>query len=292
MLKIIRKIYQIIRYGLLQRNIFYITSPLRTSPQFIVIGVGRGGTTSLFHYLSQHPCIEGSAYDELGFFDDNFHLGLNWYRSLFPTKFTKNKIEKKYGKFLTYEVTPQYIRRPWVAKRILQTFPKMKFILLLRNPIDRTLSHYYLAKRTNHKILQDKDGILSFDAIVHRDIESISRFEKGKSDLDENYFRDFIEKTFLGRGLYVQFLREWFKVYDKEHFLILSTEELANNTQNTLNKIFKFLKITEFEIPNIQKHNIGKYDPMNDDTRKKLVEFFEKYNQSLYKLLGKDFGWK
>ena len=99
MLKIIRKIYQIIRYGLLQRNIFYITSPLRTSPQVIVIGVGRGGTTSLFHYLSQHPCIEGSAYDELGFFDDNFHLGLNWYRSLFPTKFTKNKIEKNMENF-------------------------------------------------------------------------------------------------------------------------------------------------------------------------------------------------
>ena len=38
-------------------------------PNFLVIGVGCGGTTSLYHYLSQHPSIVESAYDELGYFD-------------------------------------------------------------------------------------------------------------------------------------------------------------------------------------------------------------------------------
>ena len=54
-------------------------------PDFFVIGVVRGGTTSMYHYLDQHPSIVKSAYDELGFFDDNFKLGWKWYRSLFPT---------------------------------------------------------------------------------------------------------------------------------------------------------------------------------------------------------------
>ena len=58
---------------------------------FFVIGVVRSGTTSMYHYLDQHPSIVKSAYDELGFFDDNFRLGWSWYRSLFPTQMKKQK---------------------------------------------------------------------------------------------------------------------------------------------------------------------------------------------------------
>ena len=114
----LRNTYQKFRYGFCARPATYITSPLRVLPDFFVIGAVRSGTTSLFHYLGQHPCIESSAYDEIGYFDDNFHLGLSWYKSLFPTKFTKNKIKNKHGKFLTYDVTPFYIYNPLVAKRI------------------------------------------------------------------------------------------------------------------------------------------------------------------------------
>ena len=103
--KSIKKIYQKILYGLIKRNYYYLSSPFRVLPECFVIGVVRSGTTSLYHYLGQHPCIVSSAYDELGYFDDNYHLGINWYKSLFPTKSTKNKIIKKHGKFLTYDVT-------------------------------------------------------------------------------------------------------------------------------------------------------------------------------------------
>ena len=43
------------------------------------------GTTSLYYDICEHPCASAAAYDEIGFFDSNFELGLNWYRSLFPT---------------------------------------------------------------------------------------------------------------------------------------------------------------------------------------------------------------
>ena len=113
-----KKIYQKFLYGLIKRHYYYLSSPFRVLPECFVIGVVRSGTTSLYHYLSQHPSIAPAAYDELGYFDDNYHLGVNWYKSLFPTKFTRNKIIKKHGKFLTYDVTPFYIYIPLVAKRI------------------------------------------------------------------------------------------------------------------------------------------------------------------------------
>ena len=119
----IKKIYQKIFYGLIKRNYYYLSSPFRVLPECFVIGVVRSGTTSLYHYLGQHPCIGSSAYDEIGYFDNNYHLGVNWYKSLFPTKFTKNKIIKKHGKFLTYDVTPFYIYNPLVSKTNFSIIP-------------------------------------------------------------------------------------------------------------------------------------------------------------------------
>ena len=92
---IISKFY----YVIIKQNYRYITSPLRILPDFFVIGVVRSGTTSLFHYINQHPNIAGALYDELGYFDDNYPLGVNWYKSLFPTIFTKKRVQKEHGKF-------------------------------------------------------------------------------------------------------------------------------------------------------------------------------------------------
>ena len=86
-----KNLYQKFRYGLIKRHFYYLTSSFRTLPSFFVIGGVRCGTTSLYHYLGQHNSIKQATYDELGYFDDNFHLGLNWYRSLFPTKFIQKK---------------------------------------------------------------------------------------------------------------------------------------------------------------------------------------------------------
>ena len=291
-----RKLYQIIYYQLIQRHIFAITGFIRVIPDFLVIGAKRCGTTSLYQHLSEHPCISRSPRDNIGFFNENYHLGINWYKSLFPTKFTRDKIIKKHGKFLTYDVTPQYLREPYVAKRMFQTFPKMKLIVLLRNPIDKSYSHHIMGKNSNTlnnnpewKGIDNKQ--VSFEYIVNRDIEFISKYEKKNGELNDNYFRNVITKTNLARGFYAQFLRKWFDVYDRKQFLILSSSELANSTQKTLNKIFNFLEIPEYDIPDTTKINTQKYEPMKKQTREILIQFFKKYNNELYELIDRKFDW-
>ena len=71
----ILKIFRDLKYVIIKRHVYGLTSMMRVLPDFFVIGVVRGGTTSMYHYLDQHPSIVKSAYDELGFFDDNFKLG-------------------------------------------------------------------------------------------------------------------------------------------------------------------------------------------------------------------------
>ena len=280
----IKNTYRFIRYALLQRHFYSLTAPLRVLPNFIVIGVGRGGTTSLYHYLNEHPCVIKSAYDELGFFDENFHLGLNWYRSMFPTKFLKKKIVKEFGKCLTYDVTPSYIRKPWVARRIKELFPKIKLIALLRNPVDKAYSHYHLSLRSG---VQKS----SFEEIIEEDVKTFQKFENTNSMIDDKYFRTYIEKSHLGRGFYAQQLKIWFELFDRKQILILTSEELSTDTNKTMNKIFQFLDLPDYEIPDTTKHNTAIYANMKIDTRKKLISFYSKYNQDLFKLLNQEFDW-
>ena len=126
-----RNFYRIVYHQLLKRNIFALTGSIRVLPDFLVIGAKRCGTTSLFYHLPEHPCISKSPHDNMGFFNDNFHLGVNWYKSFFPTIFTRNKIKSKFGNFLAFDVTTTYMEEESTANNVYQIKPNMKIIVIL-----------------------------------------------------------------------------------------------------------------------------------------------------------------
>ena len=279
---LIKKIYQKIFYGLIKRHHYYLSSPFRVLPECFVIGVVRSGTTSLYHYLGQHPCIGPSAYDEIGYFDENYHLGINWYKSLFPTKFTRDKIIKKHGKFLTYDVTPFYIYNPLVTRRIFESFPQAKIISNLRNPIDRAYSNYII-------MLQDGDTTKTFEEIVKMEMDEI---DKSKSKLnDESYIVDTFYENLLARGFYANQLEVWFEKFQKNQLLMISTEDLAQKTDQVLTKVFEFLDLPYFKIRDFTKQNKREYPLMKDETRKLLIEFYKPHNEKLYSLITQHFDW-
>jgi len=281
-IKLTKKIYQKILYGLIRRHYYYISSSFRVLPECFVIGVVRSGTTSLYHYLSQHPSIAPAAYDELGYFDDNYHLGVNWYKSLFPTKFTRNKIIKKHGKFLTYDVTPFYIYNPLVAKRIFESFPKAKIISNLRNPIDRAYSNY-------NDALEMGDIKIPFEEVVQIAMDEI---DKNKSKLNnEAYIVDTYYENILARGFYADQLKIWFEKFQKNQLLMIPSEDLAQKTDQILTKIFEFLDLPYFKIKDLTKQNKREYPPMKAETRKLLIEFYRPYNEKLYNLISQHFDW-
>lgn len=266
---------------LFKRHFFGFTSPFRVLPDFFVIGAGRTGTTSLFHYLFQHPSISRSAYDELGFFDVNFHLGLNWYRSLFPSVLTKFFLKLKTKAFLTYDVTPSYVRRPWVAKRIHDIFPSTKLIVVLRNPVDKSYSHYYQSAKYGEK--------RTFEQVVKQEINDISKWRDESKD--NNYFATKVENSILARGFYVEQLPTWFDIFSNDQIMVIQSEKLASDTKNVMDDVFQFLELPKFNIPNTKKVNVSQYEKMNPETRKLLINFFKPYNEKLNKLLDRNFEW-
>lgn len=272
-----RRFYQLF----VKRHFFGITNSFRVLPNFFVIGPGRTGTTSLYYYLDQHPSLSKSAYDELGFFDVNFHLGLQWYRSLFPSILTKFRIKSKTKFFMTYDVTPSYIRRPWVAHRMKKLFPNSKLVIVLRNPVDKTYSHFHLSTKFGET--------RTFEEVIDEDMNDILKWNVDKKD--DNYFATKVEKSKLARGFYIEQIPIWFKLFSKNQILIISSEDLALNTKDTMNHIFQFLNLPKFDIPNTEKVNVSKYLKMNSETRKKLIDYFKPHNEQLYDFLNRKFDW-
>ena len=278
-----RNFYRIVYHQLLKRNVFALTGSIRVLPDFLVIGAKRCGTTSLFYHLPEHPCISKSPHDNMGFFNDNFHLGINWYKSFFPTIFTRNKIKSKFGNCLTFDVTTTYMEEESTANNVYQTKPNMKIIVILRNPVDRAYSQYHLN-------LREKAEKRSFEDAMEENMnelnkESYERYEiKPKFSVEEN--------NYLKKGLYAQQLRHWLNIFPMESMLILSTEEFESNQQVIYNKIFEFLNISQFEVKNTEKMEKGSYPQMKSETRSLLLDYFRSHNNELFKLINKKFDWE
>lgn len=97
--------------------------------------------------------------------------------------------------------------------------------------------------------------------------------------------------SYLSSGIYVDQLRLWMKTFSKDKFLILKTEDLAEKPKEILRQVFTFLDIQQYELPNYEKHNLGKYTGMTEEIRKQLINYYKPYNSELYKFLGRDFNW-
>ena len=262
--KIIHQLYQKLFYQIYKRNIYALTGPIRSLPDFIIIGTARSGTTSLYYDICQHPCVLPAAYDELGYFDSNFHLGLNWYRSLFPTLFSKWLVKQKKQFAITGEDTPFYIWDPIVAKRILKNLPKIKLIVLLRNPVDRAYSNYHLGVRAGTENLSFEDAI----KVETKRLEEIN--EESKSSIEKYAIR----RSYLAKGFYADQLKIWFEIFNSNQLLIISTEDLKSNPQKVINKIYNFLEIPDNHklIPEKQKKAV--YPEMKKETREFLIDFY------------------
>ena len=277
--KFVRKIF----WTLLKRHYYGFTSPIRVLPDFIIIGAMKSGTTSLYYNICQHQNVFEAAYDEIGFFDDNYELGLNWYRSMFPTIFQKYISKLKHQKFLTGEDTPFYFWKEDAVNRINKILPNVKLIIILRNPIDRAYSNY------TDRINQGKE-LNSFEEVIEREINLIKK--NGEKNSKSNQIIDIIkEPAYLAKGIYVNQLELWIKKFPLNQFHILSTEEMANNPNKTLQKVFEFLEIPKENIKTPQKRKKKKYSPMNTKTRESLIEFYKPYNEKLFEEINQRFGW-
>jgi len=258
---------------------------IRSLPDFIIIGAQRCGTTSLYEYLIEHPCVAPAFTKEVHFFDINFGRGVAWYRAHFPSlpyKYFAKQIRAH--NILTGEATPYYIFHPHAPKRVSKILPRVKLIALLRNPVDRAYSHYHLEVRNGAETL-------SFEDALEREAKMVSR-ERERITQDENYQSLAHQRhSYLSRGIYVDQLEVWESLFPREQILVLRSEDFDADPATTLRSVLKFLNLPSWEPQEYGKYHQARYPKMDPATRRRLVSYFEPHNQSLYEFLGVNFEW-
>lgn len=264
-----------------------ITSSLRTFPDFIVVGFPKCGTKSLFSYVIQHPNIGIAARRGKYFFDVNYWRGIGWYKAHFPTVGEKNNLKKQNAGYCIGEYTARYMMYYPAAKRIKELIPDVKPIALLRNPTDGVYSQYHFKKSWGFEKM-------TFDEAVADNEKRLENWNyMVKNDLLRRENHAAVNTPYMSVRKYAKHLKEWFKYFPQENFLLLQTEKMSNESeiQDTVNKVFNFLGLSEHNIKDFTRKNVNKYKKMSSKTRDILIEYFKPYNAELEKMLNRKFNW-
>jgi hypothetical protein len=267
-------------------KIKYYTSSFRMLPSFIVIGAMKCGTSSLYQYLAQHPCVLPARRKEVHYFDDsNYESGIAWYKANFPMSIVARTIGfRNRQQVITGEASPYYLSFPLTPERMSTIMPSVKLIAMLRNPIDRAYSHYH------HQVRHGREP-LSFDEAIDAE-ETRIKGEREKIVQSGCYYSyNYWAYSYLERGLYIDQIEHWMKFFSKEQLLILKSEDFFSSPAEELKKTLRFLDLPDFELKVYPKVNTGKYKKMPSTTRQRLQAFFKNYNNRLNIWAGKDFGW-
>ena len=191
-----------------------------TFPTFIIIGAMRAATTTLHSCLAAHPEIGMSRQKETDFFvrELNLSRGTTWYQALFPK-----------GRRVRGETSPNYTKFdifPEVPDRIKEYIPNCKLIYVVRDPVERAISHYSFAQ--NH----DLEGL----------------------DLGSHRLRHMINTS----SYYAQIVR-YLDHFDMSSILILDFDEIRSAPLSTLSRIARFIDVPSFptEIPAINVNSSG-----------------------------------
>jgi sulfotransferase family protein len=262
------------------------TSNGRILPSAIVIGAQKCGTSALYHYLSRHPAIGSAGTKEVHYFDQRYDQGVAWYRSHFPTARAARRLAAAgdASQPIAIEASPYYLAHPLVPYRIRGLLPDARLLVLLRDPVDRAISHH------NHEV-EDGNETLSFAEAIEVEGERLRGEEERL--LATPLYRSFNHQHFsyLMRGRYAEQLEVWFSLFGREPFLILDSASLFADPRATVCRVCEFLGVPP--PPPLQYRPIGvrSYRGLDAHSRALLEQYFAPHNARLWELLGEEFSW-
>ena len=239
---------------------------------FVVAGTQKGGTTALDGYLRQHPSICMADVKEVHFFDEesNFKGGQSGYGS-YHAHFRASR-----GKQISGEVTPSYMYWLGVPRRMWEYNPRLKIVMILRNPIERAYSAWNMERLRG---VEDRSFWDALRGERERCRESLPLQHKHYSYVD--------------RGYYAEQIRRIWTFFPEAQTLILRTEQLREEPRNTLDVLCRFLDVDRFSDVQPRIEHTGNYESLiGERERKYLADVFEYPIRDLERMLGWDCsGW-
>ena len=251
--------------------------------KFMIIGIQKGGTTWLSTTLNQIPGLQKSRPKETRFFNANWKPDY----ALLPTKRLRSLYLGQHWPNVAadqtlFEASPGYLASGLAAERVARCFPKVKCVVLLRDPVSRAFSNYNMWVRNR--------GLKDTFRQVYRPQLRIAR-EAAETAMDEEEFFTAVSGTSMQRvishGLYYYHLRMWFAKFPRNQFFIMTTKQL--NDQDVYARLLDFIGVDRqhishvpFELEPKDRHQGSTIAP---EDAAELEAFYEPYTARLFKML-------
>lgn len=260
-------------------------------PDFMIIGAQKSGTSSMFIYLNQGKSFQGSVNKEVHFFDKLINEGkdIEWY---------KRQFVKGAGKInpLFFEATPNYLYYEKIPEILKEINPGLRFVILLREPVSRAFSAWNMYR----ELFEDENRRKGFEGT-----DLYKYYMKGRKvfpsfseaiNIELNLIKsneNIVEPSIIRRGFYAKQIRNWFKYFPREQFLVLQFEEFKQNLNGSLAEVYDFLGVdSEVTLKDDRPANKRTYNAkMTSEDKNMLKKIYQEPNNDLMELLGKKFSW-
>ncbi len=214
------------------------TSNEDRQPTFLGVGASRSGTTSIYDWMQRHPQVFVPEIKEILFFSYRQNK-ISGHRSMSFKEYTAYFKEGQ-----TYqirgEISPSYLYFPGTAQNIHDLLGPIKIIVILRNPIERTISDYqYSCQNNKNKLDFDHFLIKGIDELKHNTLN----------------FNPFTPPVILWKGFYARQIQTYLQLFGKEQVKILLFDDLVKNRGIIENELCTFLKISPHKKIKIHKKN-------------------------------------
>ena len=244
-------------------------------PDFLGLGVQKGGTTTLHTLLSAHPQLMLPQSKELHFFTLHYVRGEDWYRQQFEAATS----DQRCG-----EITPYYIFHPLVPERIQLCCPKARMIVLLRDPVERALSQVFHSKRLGLETLPLEEALAAEpERLKHAD-ENLKRGECHKSHQEHSY---------VARSQYELQLQRYEQLFPRDQLWIGRSEDLFERPDWLWRELLQWLELDVIPLPESgvkANAGVGEFKEQDNSSKARIYAQLKEQLGKTYSAMAHSYG--
>lgn len=263
------------------------TASLRVLPDYLIVGAQRSGTTSLQRALMEHPNIQSARMMKgVHYFDTAYEKRLGWYQAHFPTRALAAWVEYRTDDPLRVgEASPYYMFHPLAPERIHRDLPEVKLIAMLRDPVERTISHHKHEVRRGNEPFDLEEALAQESARLEGEEERI-RTEPGYNSFNHQTY------SYVARSMYDHQIARLMSLFGGERVLVVPSEAYFADPRRVYEDVLEFLDVPIWVPHDFEHANATASSSVAPTTRRRLVQAFNRSNQRLFELLGEEFAWQ